>query len=128
MPMVAPISPRSPVSFVRNFVSFETKKIIYAETDSSGTWSVIEMMTHKTAPATMMAVLILRALVGASSRLSQPSQSESIGRASTNVALILFRWRTFDDRDRGRAHAEKILVGIVDFDANRKALRDSDPV
>src|SRR6266436_3670856 len=45
------------------------------------------MMTHKTAPATMMAVLILRALVGASSRLSQPSQAESI-RALTNVALI----------------------------------------
>src|SRR6266436_596460 len=52
------------------------------------------MMTHKTAPATMLAVLILRALVGPSSRLSQPSQPESIGsepdwrNASTNVALI----------------------------------------
>src|SRR5207248_11676414 len=52
------------------------------------------MMTHKTAPATMMAVLILRALVGANSRLSQPSQSESIGsepdwrNASTKDALI----------------------------------------
>src|SRR6266404_8708114 len=52
------------------------------------------MMTHRTAPAAMMAVLILRALVGASSCLSQAIQSESIGSepdwriASTNVALI----------------------------------------
>src|SRR6266496_584801 len=80
------------------------------------------MTTHKTAPATMMAVLILRALVGASSRLSQPSQSESIGRASTNVALIELFLRTLYDRNRGRAHAEKIRVGIFDFDANREAL------
>ena len=87
------------------------------------------MITHKAAPATMMAVLILRALDGASSRLSQPSQSESSGRASRNVALTkLFRRRTFDDRNRGRAHAEKIGIRIFDFDANRKALRDSDPV
>src|SRR5438132_10236968 len=93
------------------------------------------MITHKTAPATMTAVRISRALVGASSRLSQPSQSESIGsepdwrNASRNVALMeLFPRRTFDDRDRGRAHAEKIRVGIFDFDANRKALRDAHPV
>src|SRR6266550_3535713 len=52
------------------------------------------MMTHSTAPPTMMAVLILRALVGASSRRNQPSQSESLGsepdwrNASRNVALI----------------------------------------
>src|SRR6266496_4234651 len=87
------------------------------------------MMTHKAAPATMMAVRILRACVGASSLLNQWFQSESSGRASTNVALTkLFRRRTFDDRNRGRPHAEKVLVGIFDFDANRKALRDSDPV
>jgi hypothetical protein len=36
--------------------------------------------------------------------------------------------RAFDDRDRGRAHAEKIDIRIFDFDADRKALRDSDPV
>src|SRR6266403_4942913 len=46
------------------------------------------MMTHKAAPATMMAVRILRACVGASSLLNQWFQSESIGPASTNVALI----------------------------------------
>src|SRR5207244_10222954 len=87
------------------------------------------MMTNKSAPATMMAVRILGACVGASSLLNQWFQSESSGRASRNVALTkLFRRRTFDDRDRGRPHAEKILVGIFDFDANQKALRDSDPV
>src|ERR1700719_1934540 len=92
------------------------------------------MMTHKTAPATMMAVLILRALVGASSRLSQPSQSESTEsepdwrNASRNVALMDSFPRTFDDRDRGRAHPEKIGIGILHFDAHRKALRDADPV
>src|ERR1700731_1732570 len=52
------------------------------------------MITHKTAPATMIAVLILRALVGASSRFNQPIQSESLGSepdwrcASRNVALM----------------------------------------
>src|ERR1700719_3931427 len=87
------------------------------------------MMTHKTAPTPMMAVLISAGCVGASSRLSQPTQSESIGRASTNVAPIrLFLGRTLDDCDRGRAHAEKIDIRIFDFDPNRKALRDSDPV
>src|SRR6266705_3615177 len=87
------------------------------------------MMTHKTAPATMMAVLISRPRVGASSLLNQWFQSESSGRASRNVALTkLFRWRTFDDRNRGRAHAEKILVGIFDFDTDRESLRDAHPV
>src|SRR5262249_11227606 len=87
------------------------------------------MMTQSTTPATRIAVLISRKRVGASSRLNQPTQSESIGRASRNVALMeLFRRRTFDDRDRGRAHTEKILVGIFDFDAHRKTLRDADPV
>src|SRR5947207_15894050 len=87
------------------------------------------MITHKTAPATMMAVRILRACVGASSLLNQWFQSESSGRASRNVALTkLFRWRTFDDRNRGRSHAEKILVGIFDFDTDREALRDAHPV
>src|SRR6266567_5356002 len=87
------------------------------------------MITHKTAPATMMAVLILRACVGASSLLNQWFQSESSGRASRNVALTkLFRRRTFDDRDRGRPHAEKILVGIFDFDADWKTLGDAYPV
>src|SRR6266699_578673 len=87
------------------------------------------MMTHKAAPATMMAVRILRACVGASSLLNQCLQSESSGRASRNVALTkLFPRRTFDDRDRGRPHAEKILVGIFDFDADWKTLGDAYPV
>src|SRR5947208_10131914 len=87
------------------------------------------MMTHKAAPATMMAVRILRACVGASSLLNQWFQSESSGRASRNVALTkLFRRRTFDDRDRGRAHAEKIDIRILDFDTDRESLRDADPV
>src|SRR5213596_3791849 len=87
------------------------------------------MMTHKAAPATMMAVRILRACVGASSLLNQWFQSESSGRASRNVALTkLFRRRTFDDRNRGRPHAEKILVGIFDFDTDRESLRDAHPV
>src|SRR5216117_3112301 len=87
------------------------------------------MMTHKAAPATMMAVRILRACVGASSLLNQWFQTESSGRASRNVALTkLFRRRTFDDRDRGRPHAEKILVGILDFDTDRESLRDAHPV
>src|SRR5437660_3437876 len=87
------------------------------------------MMMHKAAPATMMAVRILRSCVGASSLLNQRFQSESSGRASRNVALTkLFRRRTFDDRDRGRPHAEKILVGIFDFDTDRESLRDAHPV
>src|SRR6516165_8119149 len=87
------------------------------------------MMTHKTAPATIMAVLILRVSVGSSSCLNQPIQLESIGRASRYVSLMeLLARRTFDDRDRGRAHAEKILVGIFDFDAHREPLRDAHPV
>src|SRR5437879_7663804 len=86
------------------------------------------MMTHKTAPATMMAVRISRARAGASSCRNQPIQSESGGCASRNVALMELFPRTLDDRDRGRAHAEEIRVGIFDFDANRKALRDAHPV
>src|SRR3954463_902988 len=87
------------------------------------------MMTHKMVPATMMAVRILRALIGASSPLSQPSQSESSGRASRSVALMkLFRRRTFDDRDRGCAHPEKIEIRIFDLDADRESLRDAHPV
>src|SRR5215472_1901587 len=99
------------------------------------------MMTQSTTQTTRIAVLTLRRRVGASSCLSQPIQSESVGRASRNVALIWlaclicrasvpgaetfyrnalqlmcsahsFRRRTFDDRDRGRAHTEKILVRI----------------
>jgi hypothetical protein len=42
--------------------------------------------------------------------------------------MTSFVRRTFDDRNRGRAHAEKIDIRIFYFDANRKALRDSDPV
>src|ERR1700731_3188148 len=93
------------------------------------------MMTHKTAPATMMAVRISRACVGASSCRNQPIQFESPGsepdwrNASRNVALMeLFPRRTVDDRNSGRAHPEKVRIGILDFDANRRALRDSDPV
>src|SRR6266550_5818337 len=40
----------------------------------------------------------------------------------------LFRRRTFDDRNRGCSHTKKIDIGIFDFDANRKALRDAHPV
>jgi hypothetical protein len=36
--------------------------------------------------------------------------------------------RTFDDCYCGRAHAEKILVGIFDFDADWEPLRDAHPV
>src|SRR6516225_6495158 len=87
------------------------------------------MMTHKTTPTTRMTVLIWRRRVGANSRFNQPTQSESSGCASSKVALIeLFPRRTFDDRDRGRAHAEKILVRVFDFDTHRKALRDAHPV
>src|SRR5205807_6294881 len=87
------------------------------------------MITHKTAPPTMMVVRISRARVGASSCRNQPIQSESRGRASRNVSLMeLFGWRTFDDRNGGRAHAKKIDIRIFDFDANRKALRDAHPV
>src|SRR5207237_10644448 len=87
------------------------------------------MMTHKAAPATMMAVRILRACVSASSLLNQWFQSESSGRASRNVELTkLFQRRTFDDRDRGPPHAEKILVGIFDFDTDRESLCDQHPV
>src|SRR5262245_26341633 len=87
------------------------------------------MMTQSTAPMTRMAVLISRKCVGASSRLSQPTQLESIGRASRNVVLMeLFRRRTFDDRNRGRAHAEKILIRLFDFDPDRETLRDAHPV
>src|SRR4030095_11066180 len=108
MPMVAPIPPRTAVTVVSFFVGCEMKKIIKAVTATSGTCNVIEMITHKTAPPARIAVRILRARVGASSRLNQPIQSESLGRASRKVALMeLFPRRTFDDRDRGRAHAEQ---------------------
>src|SRR5437879_13685200 len=92
------------------------------------------MITHKTAPATMMAVLILRALVGASSRFNQPIQSESLGsepdwrNASRNVALMHLFPRTFDNRDRRRAHAEQILIWILDFNADGETWGDSHPV
>src|ERR1700736_4441166 len=86
------------------------------------------MMTHKTAPPTMMAVLILRALVGASSRRNHAIQSESMGRASRNVALMDLFPRTFDDRDRRRAHPEKVGIRILNLDANWESLRDADPV
>src|SRR5438552_17595412 len=87
------------------------------------------MMTHKTAPATMMAVRISRRRVAASSRFNQPTQSEPLGRASRNVALMeLFPRRTFDDRDSGRAYAEKIWIGIFDFDAHLESLCDPVPV
>src|ERR1700736_3148298 len=86
------------------------------------------MMTHKTAPPTMKAVRILRARVGASSRRNQAIQSESMGRASRNVALMDLFPRTFDDRHCGRAHPEKIDIRILNLDANWKALRDADPV
>src|SRR5437879_12033217 len=87
------------------------------------------MMTHKAAPATMMSVRILRACVSASSLLNQWFQSESSGRASRNVALTkLFRRRNFDDHDRRRPQAEKILGGIVDFDTNGESSREGHPV
>src|SRR2546430_14285064 len=87
------------------------------------------MITHKTAPPTMMAVRISRARVGASSCRNQPIQSESRGRASRNVSLMeLFGRRTFNDCNGGRAHTEKIDIGILDFDAHRETLRDTHPV
>src|SRR6266404_2219408 len=93
------------------------------------------MITHKTAPPIMMAVRISRRCVNASSRLNQPSQPESSGsepdgrNASMNVSLMRsLPRRTFNDRDRRGAHAEKILVGIFDFDANGKSLGDTHPV
>jgi hypothetical protein len=42
--------------------------------------------------------------------------------------MKLFRRRTFDDRDRGRAHPEKVWIGILDLDANRESLRYANPV
>src|SRR5215467_423226 len=87
------------------------------------------MITQSTTPMTSIAVLRSRKGSGANSCLSQPNQSESTGRASANVvAMELFRWRTFDDCDRGCAHAEKILVWTFDLDAYREALRDPHPV
>src|SRR5215471_16780313 len=41
---------------------------------------------------------------------------------------ISFWRRTFDDRNGGGAHAEKILVRILDFNPNWKTLRDANPV
>src|SRR4030095_3803944 len=87
------------------------------------------MITHKTTPLMMIAVLISRARVGASSRFNQPTQSESIARASRNVAFMRsFARRPFDDRNGGRAHPEKILIWIFYFDAHRESLRDTHPV
>src|SRR5215472_12563068 len=87
------------------------------------------MMTQSTTPRTRIAVLISRKRVGASSRLSQSIQSESIFRTSRNVVLMeLFRRWAFDDCNRGRAHAEEVGIRIFDFDADRKALRDAHPV
>src|SRR5438105_8195085 len=129
MPMVRTTTPPTPVIVVSTLLSLEMKKTMEALVASCGTCSAIEMMTHKTAPPTMMVVRISRARVGASSCRNQPIQSESRGRASRNVSLMeLFGWRTFDDRNGGRAHAEKIDIRIFDFDANRKALRDAHPV
>src|SRR4029453_11834941 len=89
----------------------------------------MEMITHNVTPLTMLAVRISRARVGASSRFNQPTQLESIGRASSNVALMkLLRQRTFDDRNCRSTHSEKILIGIFDFDPNGKTLRDPHPV
>ena len=87
------------------------------------------MMTQSATQTTSIAVLISRKGVGANSRLSQPIQFESVGRASINVVLMELFWRRiFDDRDRGCAHAKQILVWIFDFDAHRKSLRDPHPV
>ena len=59
----------------------------------------------------------------------EPIRITRFHRASTNDrAHKLFRWRTFDDRNSGRAHAEKILVGILYFDADGETLRDAHPV
>src|SRR5262249_32099488 len=88
----------------------------------------MEMMTHKTVPPTMIAVRISRSRVGLSSCFKNPIQSESSDRVSWKAALISSLPRTFDDRDRGRTHAEKILVRIFDFDSDREPLRDTDPV
>ena len=129
MAIVTPMSPPTPTMVVASLLGFETKKIMYAVIASSGTCNAIEMMTHKTVPATMMAVLISRVRVGASSCRNQPTQSESIGRAPRNVSLMsLPARRTLDDCDRGRAHAEKILIRIFDFDADWESLRDADPI
>ena len=86
------------------------------------------MMTHKTAPATMMAVRISRGCVGASSCRNQLIQSESTSRGSRSVTLMELFPRTLDDRDRGRAHAEEIDIGIFDFDAHGESLRYANPV
>src|SRR5262249_10821693 len=124
-----PMYPSTPRSLVTVLVFCEKKKTMYALMASSGTCSAIEMITQSTTPTTSIAVLRSRKGSGASSCLSQPIQSESIGRASRNVVLMeLFGRRTLDDRDRGRAHAEKILVRIFDFDAHGKTLRDAHPV
>jgi hypothetical protein len=81
------------------------------------------MITQKTAATAMMAVLILRARVGANSLFSQVIQSELTGSVSRNVALMsLLARRTFDDRDRRRTHAKKIDIRIIDFDAHRESL------
>src|SRR5215471_745492 len=89
----------------------------------------MEMMTHKTVPPTMIAVRISRSRVGISSCFKNPIQSESSDRASWKVALIRsFPRRTLDNRNCGRAHAEKILVRIFDFDPDGEPLRDADPV
>src|SRR5437660_12731478 len=86
------------------------------------------MMTHKTAPATMMAVRISRARVGASACRNQPIQSESLGRASRNVALKELFGGAFDARNRGRPQPEKIRVGIFDFASNGESVREAHPV
>ena len=58
-------------------------------TDSSGTWRVIEIITHNTAAPTMIAVRRARSGVGASSRLNQGKEPNGSSAGSAGLALIV---------------------------------------
>jgi hypothetical protein len=59
-------------------------------TASSGTCNAIEMITHKTTPATMMAVRISRARVGANWDLNHSKEPNGSIAAWTALELVEF--------------------------------------
>src|SRR2546421_2733477 len=125
---VRPTTAAIPVRTVATTSDFEKKKIMYADSASSGTRSALETMTTIVTSAVIRSMRDQRSGVSvSSSRTSCIAAAIERRPAGSNGARALLFVMVHDHDGRG-ADPHQLLGRTLECDPDGKALRDADPV
>src|SRR5712671_3500710 len=119
---VRPTTAAMPVRIVATTSDFEKKKIMYADSASSGTRSAFETTTTIVTSAVIRSMRAQRSGVSVSSS-RRSCIAASLAASSRATALFMVH-----DHDGGGADAHQLLGRTLEGDADGKTLCDPDPV